>query len=77
MKLERMCKHLASNKLPEAEIEKLLRAAIEPAIGHQWFKGYMRSTRDQKRLREARQARRDKEFKGCLDFISDLTHDKT
>ena len=77
MKLERMCKHLATNRLPQEEIEKLLRGAIEPAIGHQWFKGYMRSTRDQKRLRDARTARKDREFKQSLDFISDLTHDKT
>ena len=76
MRLETICKHLASNNLSPEEIESLLRKSIEPAIGEQYTKGYLRSIRDQKRRREVRTARLDADFKGCLDFISDLTHQK-
>lgn len=74
MKLETICKHIADNNLSQEEVEKLLRKSIEPAIGHEYTKGYLRSIRDQKRRREARTARRDAGFKTCLDFISDMTH---
>ena len=76
MRLKTICKHLATNNLTEDEISSLLRKEIEPAIGHQYSKGYMRSIRDQKRRRDARRVRLDGEFKKALDFISDLTHDK-
>lgn len=76
MRLKTICKHLATNTLTEEEISSLLRKEIEPAIGHQYSKGYLRSIRDQKRRRDARKARLDGEFKKALDFISDLTHDK-
>ena len=76
MNLQRLSKHIADNSLTEQDISSLLRKEIEPAIGHQYSKGYLRSIRDSKRLRERRKARLDGEFKRSLDFISDLTHDK-
>ena len=76
MRLKTICKHLAKNNLSEEEIEQLLRRSIEPARANEYAKGYMRSIGDAKRHREARKARRDKEFKAALDFISDLTHEK-
>ena len=76
MKLETISKYLGNNKLDQDEIHSLLRKEIEPAIGHQYSKGYLRSIRDNKRRREHRQSRLDLEFKVALDFISDLTHEK-
>jgi len=76
MNLETICKHIAENSLSQAEVEKLLRGSIEPAIGQQYTKGYLRSIRDQKRRREARTVRLDVEFKKFVDFMSDLTHEK-
>ena len=76
MNVKAISSHLANNNLSEEEVERLVRASLEPHTETIYAKGYRRSTVDQKRFREAREARREKEFKKCLEFIGDLTHDK-